>query len=136
MGRTQTGIKPLRNALQRIASLQLQGKNGYEAELAQLLTHDRATLDKWGAPLTQEERADRNNAIFDHWLAGETVTEIATKLHLRRQVVQDRRCLQPVQHDPGRAIGLAILRFFARSVAGGWGSSTKPGRSRSTAKSL
>ena len=68
----------LRNALQRIASLRLQGKDGYEAELAQLLSHDVATLEKWSAPLSKEEREARNNAIFDHWLAGETVEEIAS----------------------------------------------------------
>ena len=32
---------------------------------------------------------DRNNAIFDHWLAGETTTEIAEKLHITRQSIDN-----------------------------------------------
>ena len=66
-----------KNALQRIASLQLQGKNGYEEDLNKLLVQDPLTLEKWSAPFTKEERINRNNAIFDHWLAGETIEKIA-----------------------------------------------------------
>jgi hypothetical protein len=73
--------------LQRIASFQLQGKNGYEADLAQLLSHEPATLVKWSAPLTPQERIDRNNAIFKHWLAGETSTELARKSQLDRRLI-------------------------------------------------
>jgi len=69
----------MKHALQRIASLQLQGKDGYEEELTKLLTHDPAAIEKWSLPLTAEEREARNNAIFDHWLAGETETELAKK---------------------------------------------------------
>jgi len=74
-----------KNALQRIASFQLQGKNGYEEDLRKLLAGDVATIEKWGMPLTSTDRQDRNNAIFDHWLAGETTTQIAGKVHLPRQ---------------------------------------------------
>ncbi len=38
---------------------------------------DAATIEKWGMPLTSTDRQDRNHAIFGHWLAGETTTEIA-----------------------------------------------------------
>ena len=31
----------------------------------------------------------RRDAIFDHWLAGETTTEIAQKLYLTQQLVSD-----------------------------------------------
>jgi len=31
----------------------------------------------------------RNNAIFDHWLAGETTTEIAEKSHLDRSQIDN-----------------------------------------------
>ena len=30
---------------------------------------------------------DRNNAIFDHWLAGETSSRIAKKCHLARRLI-------------------------------------------------
>jgi len=68
-----------KNALQHIASLQLQGKNGYEEDLQKLLAGDVATIEKWGMPLTSTDRQDRNNAIFDHWLAGESEATIAKK---------------------------------------------------------
>jgi len=74
-----------KNALHHIASLQLQGKNGYEEDLQKLLAGDVATIEKWGMPLTSTDRQDRNNAIFDHWLAGETTTEIAKKVQLPHQ---------------------------------------------------
>lgn len=79
----------MKHALQRIASLQLQGKDGYEKELTKLLTHDPAAIEKWSLPLTAEEREARNNAIFDHWLAGETPNEIAKKLHIARRHIHD-----------------------------------------------
>ena len=80
-------MNELKIALQRIASIQLQGKNGYEAELAKLLTHDHETLAQWSMPLTKQEREDRNNAIFENWLAGETPEKIANDLHLQRQSI-------------------------------------------------
>lgn len=68
-----------KNVLQRIASFQLQGKNGYETDVAKLLAGDQATIIQWSTPLTNQERLDRNNAIFDHWLAGESEGLIASK---------------------------------------------------------
>jgi len=34
-------------------------------------------------------RLDRNNAIFDHWLAGKTTTELAEKTQLGQQYISD-----------------------------------------------
>lgn len=80
---------PQRNAIQRIASLQLQGKNGYQQDLLKILANDADTLKIWSAPLTKTERQDRNNAIFDHWLAGETTVKLAESSHLARSVATD-----------------------------------------------
>lgn len=77
-----------KNVLRRIASLQLQGKDGHNQDLLAIVSNDVETLTKWSLPLTSKERSDRDNAIFDHWLAGETTPEIATKVHLARQVVE------------------------------------------------
>ncbi len=71
--------------LRRIASLQLQGKNDHDKDFLAIVANDAETLEKWSSPLTDTERTDRNNAIFDHWLAGETTTEIAEKCKLPRQ---------------------------------------------------
>jgi len=46
-----------------------------------------ARIEKWGMPLTSTDRQDRNNAIFDHWLAGETTTETARKVYLPKQYI-------------------------------------------------
>lgn len=78
-----------KNVLQRIASLQLQGKDGYKDDLAKLISNDAETLKEWSAPMTKTERKDRNNAIFDHWLAGETTTGIAKKLYLTQPLVTE-----------------------------------------------
>jgi len=78
-----------KNALQRIASLQLQGKNSYEEDLRKFMAGDAATIEKWEMPLTSTDRQDRNNAIFDHWLAGETTTAVAKKLYLTQQLVSE-----------------------------------------------
>ena len=67
--------------------MQLQGKNGHNEDVLALLANDTDTLRKWASPLTIEERAARDAAIFDHWLAGETQTEIARNLHLKRQSI-------------------------------------------------
>lgn len=66
-----------KNILRRIASLQMQGRNGYNEDFLAILANDTEALVKWSAPLSEAERADRNNAIFDHWLAGETIEKIA-----------------------------------------------------------
>lgn len=71
-----------KNVLQRIASLQLQGRNDHDKDFLAIMANDTQTLEKWSAPLTSEERQARNNAIFDHWLAGETTTEIAKKVKM------------------------------------------------------
>ena len=88
-----------KNVLRRIASLQLQGRDGHDKDFLAILANDAETLVKWSLPLTTEERKVRNNAIFDHWLAGETTTEIAKKLHITRQaiddVIQDARRSKP-----------------------------------------
>lgn len=76
-----------KNLLQRIASLQLQGKNGYEQDYLRIMAGDSELIYLWSLPLTTQERFDRNNAIFDHWLAGETTTEIAKKSHLHRTAI-------------------------------------------------
>lgn len=78
-----------KNALQRIASLQLQGKNAYEEDVRKLLAGDVATIEKWNTPLTSADRQDRNNAIFDHWLADETTVELAKKTQLGHQYISD-----------------------------------------------
>lgn len=77
----------MKNALQRIASLQLQGKNTYHEDLLKIMAGDAETIKRWSAPLTTSERQDRNNAIFGHWLAGETITVIAKKLYLTQPLV-------------------------------------------------
>ncbi len=71
-----------KNVLQRIASLQLQGRNDHDKDFLAIVANDAETLKKWSAPLSNEERTNRNNAIFDHWLAGETTTEIAKKVKI------------------------------------------------------
>jgi len=53
------------------------------------MANDAETLKKWSSPLNNAERTERNVAIFDHWLAGETTTEIAKKLYLTQQVVSE-----------------------------------------------
>lgn len=63
--------------LQRVASLQLQGKNSHEEAMLKILVGDPKTIVEWSKPLSNQERLDRNNAIFDHWLAGETITQLA-----------------------------------------------------------
>lgn len=85
----QVKEQSIKQALQRIASLQLQGKDGYEGDLAQLIAQDQTAIAKWSAPLTAEERVDRNNAIFDHWLAGEMVTQLAQRLNLSKSTVSE-----------------------------------------------
>lgn len=45
-----------------------------------------------GQPKTFKNRpgpTERNNAIFDHWLAGETITKIAKRTHLHHTVIAD-----------------------------------------------
>ncbi len=76
-----------KNIVQRIASLQLQGKNGYEQDYLHIMNGDMDVIAQWSLPLTAQERLDRNNAIFNHWLASETTTEIAKKLHITRQLI-------------------------------------------------
>jgi len=89
-----------KNILQRIASLQLQGKNGHNQEYLDILANDTKTLKEWSLPLTNQERAERNNAIFDHWLAGETETELAEKAKLNvSQVCRILDILQTVRRD-------------------------------------
>ena len=68
-----------KNVLQRIASLQLQGKNDHDKDFLAIAANDAETLKKWSAPLSNEERTNRNNAIFDHWLAGESENTISKK---------------------------------------------------------
>jgi len=75
------------NTLQRIASLQLQGKNEHQGEFLKIVAGDIETIKKWSTPLTNAERQDRNNAIFYHWLAGETTTEIAKRAYLNQGAV-------------------------------------------------
>lgn len=71
-----------KNVLRRIASLQLQGKDGHDQDLLAIVANDPDTLAKWSMPLTKEEREARDNAIFDHWLAGETESEVANNAKL------------------------------------------------------
>lgn len=67
----------LKNALQRIASLQLQGKDSHHEDMLKIMAGDAETIKRWSVPLTNSERLGRNNAIFDHWLAGETTRKLA-----------------------------------------------------------
>ena len=76
-----------KNILRRIASLQLQGRDGHNEDFLAMLANDAETLAKWSVPLTEAERIARNNAIFDHWLAGETSVSIAKKCHLSRRLI-------------------------------------------------
>ena len=84
-----------KNVLRRIASLQLQGRNGHDKDFLAILANDAETLERWSLPLTEAERAERNNAIFVHWLAGETTTEIAKKAKAAetqiRRIITNRR---------------------------------------------
>ena len=93
-----------KNIVQRVASLQLQGKNGYEQDYLRIMNGDMDVIEQWSLPLTAQERLDRNNAIFDHWLAGETTTEIAKKSHLDRSAIDDvvanGRVSKVQQHSP------------------------------------
>ena len=75
------------NVLKRIASLQLQGKNDHQQDILKIMAGDAETIKLWSAPLTNQERLGRNNAIFDHWLSGKTTTEIAKNLHITRQEI-------------------------------------------------
>ena len=45
-----------KNVLQRIASLQLQGKNDHDKDFLAIAANDAETLKKWAAPLSNEER--------------------------------------------------------------------------------
>lgn len=74
-------------AIKRLANLQLQGKNDHHEDIMKIMAGDTETIKKWSVTLTKQERQDRNNAIFDHWLAGETTTEIAKKSHLHRTAI-------------------------------------------------
>jgi len=85
----EVGVAINKNVLRRIASLQLQGRNGHDRDFLAILANDVETLERWSLPLTEAERIERNNAIFDHWLAGETTTEIAKKSHLDRSTIDD-----------------------------------------------
>jgi len=78
-----------KNVLRRIASLQLQGGNGHNEDFLSILANDADALERWSLPLTEEERIERNNAIFDRWLAGETTVELTEKSHLARSVVTE-----------------------------------------------
>ena len=78
-----------KNVLQRIASFQLQGRDDHNEDFLAILANDTETLARWSLPLTEAERTERNNAIFDHWLAGETTTEIAKKAQLVHSTVVD-----------------------------------------------
>jgi len=84
-----------KNVLRRIASLQLQGRNEHDKDFLAILANDAQTLEKWSTPLTAQGRLDRNNAIFDHWLAGETTTEITKKAKVAetqiRRIITNRR---------------------------------------------
>ena len=90
-GVTTATISPLdslpKRARQRLAVLKALGRDGYEEDLLKMVTGDEATLTAWGCPLTPEERAQRNDLIFDLWLAGETTTAIAEKLHLQHPAI-------------------------------------------------
>jgi len=79
-----------KNVLKRIASLQLQGKNNaYEQDFLAITAGDVALIEKWSLPMTETERTERNDAIFDHWLAGETTTKLAKKAILPQSVIVD-----------------------------------------------
>lgn len=78
-----------KNVLQRMASLQLQGKNSHDKDALAIMAGDAATIEKWSLPLTAEEREARNKAIFDHWLARETTVELAKKTQLGHQYISD-----------------------------------------------
>lgn len=98
-----------KNALQRVASLQLQGKDNHHEDLLRLMAGDIETIKTWSVPLTHLERSERNNAIFDHWLAGETLQELSKKSHIvYRQIkriikegqVSRLKVLSPVEQPP------------------------------------
>lgn len=69
-------------ARQRLAILQMQGKDGYQEDMLKMVAGDSHTLNQWSRPLSQAERQERNSAIFDLWLAGKTVREIAAMTQL------------------------------------------------------
>ena len=74
---------------QRIALARLSGDNGYQNALLQIADRDMETIEHWSRPLIKEERTQRNNLIFDLWLAGETTTEIAEKMVMGQQTISD-----------------------------------------------
>jgi len=78
-----------KNVLRRIASLQLQGKDGYNQDFLAILANDAETLAKWSLPLTKEERAARDAAVFNHWLAGQKHDEIAAISKITRRQIQN-----------------------------------------------
>ena len=86
---TTATISPIdslpKRARQRLAVLKALGRDGYEEDLLKMVTGDEATLIVWGHALTPEERAQRNNLIFDLWLAGETTRKIAEKVSMPHQ---------------------------------------------------
>lgn len=71
-----------KNVLQRIASLQLQGKDDHKEDFLKIMTGDAETIEKWSVPMTKAERTERNNAIFEHWLAGNSLKELSSKSHV------------------------------------------------------
>lgn len=70
---------------QRLALLKALGRDGYEEDLLRMVAGDKETLTLWARPLTSEERTQRNDLIFDLWLAGETTREVAEKVSTPHQ---------------------------------------------------
>ena len=64
-----------------------------------------ARIEKWGMPLTSTDRQDRNNAIFDHRLAGESETKLAKNANLN--VSQICRILYSLQASKCDALQIA-----------------------------
>lgn len=81
---------------QRLALNQLLGRDGYQTDLLKMVTGDVDTLALWKRPLDAEERATRNEAIFELWLGGETEQEIAQRgvtspVHVHRIITSLRQ---------------------------------------------
>lgn len=85
--RIESGKGLPKEVRQRLAILQAQGKDGYQEDLLKMVAGDTVTLARWTQPLSSAERQDRNQLIFDLWLAGETAAALAEKCHLARRQV-------------------------------------------------
>ena len=127
LARREHSVAELRSRLSRSglpgetieAALTVVSEQGYlnDARYAQLLVHDRRTLDGWGVERIRErlERAGVDRDLIDATLAGfDGASERAAALDLLR-----RRFVQPPADDRERqrAFGMLVRQGFESEVA-------------------